>query len=249
LLATINVIRSVIAAAAQPTAARIADVFGRVELIIVLVFFYTIGTVVEATANNVQTFAGGSVLYQIGYTCVLLLVEVIVADITSLRARLFFSFIPTLPFLINPWISGNITSAVLKSSSWQWGIGMWAIIYPLCSLPLIIALGIVGRRVRKHGVLDKYKSPYQMLGARGLAVELFWQLDVVGIILLNAVFALILVPFTLAGGVSQQWRTAHVMPHSWLAFAAFRPGSFGRINASTRSFHFTCSKIARCGGL
>jgi SIT family siderophore-iron:H+ symporter-like MFS transporter len=108
----------VIAAAAQPTAARIADVFGRVELIIVSVFFYTIGTIVEATAKNVQTFAGGSVLYQTGYTCVLLLVEVIIADITSLRARLFFSFIPTLPFLINTWISGNITSAVLGTASW-----------------------------------------------------------------------------------------------------------------------------------
>lgn len=211
MLATINVIRSVIAAAAQPTAARIADVFGRVELILLSVVFYTVGTIVEATANNVQTFAGGSVLYQIGYTCVLLLVEVIVADITSLRARLFFSFIPTLPFLVNTWISGNITSAVLGHASWQWGIGMWAIIYPVCSLPLIIALGVVGRRARKNGVLDKYKSPYQMLGARGLAVELFWQLDVVGIILLIAVFALILVPFTIAGGVSEQWRTAHVI--------------------------------------
>lgn len=119
LLATINVIRSVIAAAAQPAAAWIADVFSRVELIIVSVVFYTLGTIVEATAKNVQTFAGGSVLYQIGYTCVLLLVEVTVAGITSLRARLFFSFIPTLPFLINTWISGNITSAVLGSASWQ----------------------------------------------------------------------------------------------------------------------------------
>ena len=185
--------------------------FGRVELIILSVFFYTIGTIIEATAKNVQTFAGGSVLYQIGYTCVLLLVEVIIADITSLRARLFFSFIPTLPFLINTWISGNITSAVLRTASWQWGISMWAIIYPVCSLPLIIALGIIGRRAQKNGVLDKHKSPYQMLGARGLAVELFWQLDVVGIILLIAVFALILVPFTIAGGVSEQWRTAHAI--------------------------------------
>lgn len=175
------------------------------------VFFYVIGTIIEATAKNVQTFAGGSVLYQIGYTCVVLLVEVIVADITSLRARLFFSFIPALPFLINTWISGNITSAVLSHSTWQWGIGMWAIIYPICSLPLIIALGIVSRRAQRSGSLDKYTSPYQMLGARALAGELFWQLDVVGIILLIAVFALILVPFTIAGGVSSTWQTAHVI--------------------------------------
>ena len=165
----------------------------------------------EATANNVQTFAGGSVLYQIGYTCVLLLVEVIVADITSLRSRLFFSFIPNLPFLVNTWVSGNITSAVLSHSSWQWGIGMWAIIYPVCSLPLIIILGIVSQRARKNGVLDKYKSPYELLGVKELLAELFWQLDVVGIILIIAVFALILVPFTIAGGVSETWRTAHVI--------------------------------------
>lgn len=50
-----------------------------------------------------------------------------------------------------------------------------------------------------------------MYGASQLLVELFWQLDVIGIILLIAVFALILVPFTLAGGVSTQWKTAKVI--------------------------------------
>ena len=43
-LATINTIRAVIAAAAQPTAAKIADVFGRLELILVSIFFYVLGT-------------------------------------------------------------------------------------------------------------------------------------------------------------------------------------------------------------
>src|ERR1700761_1898008 len=113
LLATVTTLRAVIAAAAQPTAAKIADVFGRLELVFVSVVFYVVGTIIEASANNIDTFLGGAVLYQVGYTCVLLLVEVIIADITSLRARLFFSYIPTLPFLVNTWISGNITAAVL----------------------------------------------------------------------------------------------------------------------------------------
>jgi MFS transporter, SIT family, siderophore-iron:H+ symporter len=211
LLATINTLRAVIAAAAQPTAAKIADVFGRLELVFVSVVFYTVGTIIEASANDISTFAGGSVLYQIGYTCVLLLVEVIIADITSLRARLFFSYIPALPFLVNTWISGNITSAVLGATSWKWGIGMWCIIYPVCALPLMLALWFVGRRARKAGVLDKYKTPYQMMGARQLTVELFWALDVPGIILLIAVFALILVPLTLAGGATNTWDTAHII--------------------------------------
>ena len=50
-----------------------------------------------------------------------------------------------------------------------------------------------------------------MLGFRRLSTSLFWQLDVVGVVLLIAVFALILVPLTIAGGVKTEWKTAHVI--------------------------------------
>lgn len=71
-----------IAAAAQPTAAKIADVFGRVEVILLSIVFYTVGmirdfprplsssdgslgTIVEACATNVQAFAAGGVIFQV----------------------------------------------------------------------------------------------------------------------------------------------------------------------------------------
>ncbi|KAF2500569.1 MFS general substrate transporter [Lophium mytilinum] len=211
LLATVTVLRSVIAAAAQPTAAKIADVFGRVELVLVSIVFYVIGTIVEATSTGVKSFCAGAVLYQVGYTCVILLVEVIVADITSLKTRVFFSYIPTTPFIINTWVSGNIGSATLANAGWRWGIGMWAIIYPVSAIPLISALWVAHRRAKHSNDLDSYRTPYQMLGFKRLCVSLFWQLDVVGIILLIAVLALILVPLTIAGGYSTKWQTAHVI--------------------------------------
>lgn len=84
LISTINVLRAVIAAAAQPTAAKIADVFGRVEVILLSIVFYTVGmnrevlhgsftiysdhrlgTIVEACADNVETFAAGGVIFQV----------------------------------------------------------------------------------------------------------------------------------------------------------------------------------------
>lgn len=217
LLAAINVLRSVIAAAAQPTAAKIADVFGRVELILVSIVFYVVGTIIEASSNGVSSFAGGAVLYQIGYTMVILLLEVIVADLTSTRARLLFSYVPALPFLINTWVSGNITAAVLAATTWRWGIGMWCIIYPVCALPLIISLLIVGRRAERQGVFAA--NPYagtasqqiKKNGLKAFCVDLFWRLDTIGVILMIAVFALILVPFTLAGGVHSTWKEAHII--------------------------------------
>ncbi|OAQ71937.1 siderochrome-iron transporter (Sit1) [Pochonia chlamydosporia 170] len=211
LASTINVIRSVVSVGAQPTAAKIADVFGRVELICLSVFFYVLGTIIEAVSQNVDTFAGGSVLYQIGYTMIILLVEVIIADITSTRARLFFSYVPALPFIINTWVSGNISEAVLQHSSWQWGIGMWAIIFPVCSLPLIVSLMVVSRRAKRQGLLENYSSSFKQLGFKNLALELFWLLDVIGIILIVAILELVLVPFTLAGGESAKWKSAHII--------------------------------------
>src|SRR5689334_21856573 len=123
-----------------------------------------------------------------------------------MRSRVFFSYIPAMPFLINTWISGNVSAAVLGATTWRWGVGMWCIIYPVCALPLIFTLWNTSRRARKSGALDNYKSSFQSLGAGRLGIELFWQLDVIGIILLIAVFALILVPLTIAGGVSTTWR-------------------------------------------
>ncbi|CVK87353.1 probable SIT1-Transporter of the bacterial siderophore ferrioxamine B [Fusarium proliferatum] len=211
LQSSVNTLRAVIAAAAQPTAGKIADVFGRVELICISVFFYTIGTVIEAAAQNLDTYSAGAVIYQIGYTMILLLVEVIIGDITSVRSRLFFSYIPALPFIINTWVSGDVTEAVLGATTWRWGIGMWCIIYPVCALPLIISLLIVGHRAKKAGHLVGYRSSFQQLGFNKLTVELFWLLDIIGVILLIAVFALLLVPLTIAGGFESKWSDPQVV--------------------------------------
>ncbi|OJJ75326.1 hypothetical protein ASPBRDRAFT_205311 [Aspergillus brasiliensis CBS 101740] len=211
LLSSVDILRAVIAAAAQPTAAKIADVFGRVELILVSIFFYTLGTIIEASASSVEQFAAGAVLYQIGYTAIILLVEVLVADVTSLRSRLVFSYIPTLPFLINTWVSGNITEAVLAATTWRWGIGMFAVIYPICTMPLLVILYIVHYRAKKDGTLDHIASSFRTLGVRRLAIELFWKLDVTGIIVIIASLAMILVPLTIAGGLKSQWKKAKII--------------------------------------
>ena len=211
LSSTVNVVRSVISAAAQPTSAKIADVFGRVELLSLSVFFYVLGTIIEAVSHNVGTYAAGGVIYQIGYTMVLLLIEVIVADITSTKARLFFAYIPSLPFIINTWVSGNIAEAVLSATTWRWGTGMWCIIYTVCALPLILSLAWVGHRAKREGKMDSYKSSFEVLGFWHFVKELFWMLDVIGIILVIALLALILVPLTTAGGFQDSWKQAHVI--------------------------------------
>lgn len=211
LSAAVNVLRSVIAAAAQPTAGKIADIFGRAELVCLSVVFYVLGTIIEASSTNTTAFATGAIIYQIGYTMIILLVEVIVGDLTSTRERLLYSYIPTAPYLIVTWVSGNISAAVLSVTGWEWGVGMWCIIYPVCALPLIVSLTIVNRRASKLGLMAKYTDDFKTQSRGSFLAELFWRLDVIGIILMIAVFALILVPMTLAGGFEGSWTDAHIV--------------------------------------
>lgn len=207
LLSTINVLRSVIAAAVYPLAAKLADVFGRFELIAVSVGFYIVGTVIESTASSIQAFIAGAILYQTGYTCIILLVEVIIADITSMRSRVFFSYVPAIPFLFNTWLSGSLASAALKVTDWRWGIGMWAPIYAVSATPLLVGL----YRTRLYGKAsgNNHESPQSTL--RTKAIEIYHQLDIIGISLMMAVLILILTPLTLAEGQLSQWRSPSII--------------------------------------
>ena len=64
----------------------------------------------------------------LGITGLFLLQNIIIADISSLRNRLFWSIFPSIPGVINVWISGNVTQSILgaaneTASRWRWGMG------------------------------------------------------------------------------------------------------------------------------
>lgn len=207
---TVTVVRSIVAACVQPVYAKVSDYFGRISILVICIFFYSLGIIVQATANNVGAFSGGGLLNQIGYTGVQLLVEVIIADTSSLRNRLFCSYIPAAPFLINAWISGNVANAALTSAvSWQWGIGMWAILFPVITLPLACIFWYAQVRAKRQGNFEGL--PELKLASVSLWNDFFWKVDAIGLFFLAATLALILIPFTLAGGTKSLWATAHVI--------------------------------------
>ena len=205
-LSTINVLRSVVSVASQPTAAKIADIFGRFEVAAAATILYVAGTAVEACAGSVEVFCAGAIVYQVGYTCLVLLTEVLVADFSSMRARVFFSYLPALPFLINTWISGSVSSAVLRVTTWRWGLGMWAIIYPLTSIPLLVTLYRVERRFIKE-----VRNPLRGLSIYQLSAKLSDLLDLTGLVSLVAAFSLILAPLTVVGSDPENWRHPSIL--------------------------------------
>lgn len=215
LYATVNVIRAVVAAASQFAYARLSDSFGRLQLLIVSVLFYVVGTIICSQAYDIQRYAGGSVLYQIGYSGLMIILQLIIMDSTPLNWRMVCSFVPALPFIINTWISGDVTEAI--GTRWSWGIGMWAFIIPLACLPMIVSMLHMEWTARRSPEWKELKQSREddpdhvQVSWITYFIDLFHQLDVIGLLLVVVVFGLILVPLTIAGGVQEQWKHAKII--------------------------------------
>ncbi|GAA5850578.1 hypothetical protein JCM5353_006807 [Sporobolomyces roseus] len=231
-LTTISSIKSVFQAVSQPPIAKIADYFGRLEAYFLCMVLYAVGRAIAAAAPSIYAYAVGNSIYILGITGLFLLQNIIIADISSLRNRLFWSIFPSIPGVINVWISGNVTQSILgaaneTASRWRWGMGMFAIMTPVLTIPVMLTLGIGMRKSKKESG-DIEQTPQRSLGDKVKSVfskeqdshrprrtlwqktqSIFWQLDLFGLLLFVAGFGMILVTVTIANGKGSHWSDGH----------------------------------------
>lgn len=89
---------------------------------------------------------------------------------------------------------------------WRWGIGMFAILTPALAIPIMITLGV---GMRKHKVTSPKFVPVAKSGPQPSfakkALSVFWQLDLIGLLLLVAGAGMFLVTITIANGRGSSW--------------------------------------------
>lgn len=203
LVSTVLVVQSVVMAVIKPIMAKVGDVFGRLEAFGVSVLLYVLGYVQQAASRDVDSFASAQIFYSAGFTGTQILQQVFVADTSDLLWRALFSSLPDVPFLVTVWVGPEIVNALLRTASWRWGYAIWAIVLPAAFAPFAVSLFLNQRRARRLGLMSQEdKGRKKREGGVGnigaAALSLAQELDVVGILLLSAAFALILIPLTIA---------------------------------------------------
>ncbi|SMQ48852.1 unnamed protein product [Zymoseptoria tritici ST99CH_3D7] len=196
LVSTVMVVQGVVLSIAKPPMSKIADVFGRFEAFSLSICFYAVGFIQQAASNSVNTYAAAQVFYSTGSTGVQILIQIFIADTSDLVNRALCSTIPSIPFLINVWIGPALAERILKNLNWRWGYGIWSIILPVAFLPLALALVINQRKAALRGILPE--SPFAGKSAWGIIKNVWFELDLFGLILISVAFSLILIPLTLA---------------------------------------------------
>lgn len=174
--------------------AKIANVFGRLEAFTISIFLYVLGYIQMAGSQNIQTFASAQIFYSAGFTGLLILQQIFIADTSDLTWRALVASLPDIPFLVTVWIGPIIAQDL--SFNWRWGYGLWAIVLPLAFLPLALSLFVNMRKAAKQGILPP--KPWQGLSIGQGVTSLWFELDIMGLLLLSAAISLILLPLTLA---------------------------------------------------
>ncbi|KAL8895025.1 MAG: hypothetical protein Q9192_003895 [Flavoplaca navasiana] len=209
LVSTVLVVQGVVNAVIKPPMAKIANAFGRLEAFSISVFLYVIGYIQMAASDSVKTFAAAQIFYSAGGTGIQILQQIFIADTSDLLNRALWSSLPDVPFLITVWVGAPLASDLLSHTTWRWGYGIWTMVLPVSFLPLALALFLNTRKAKKLGRL--HPSPWTGQSFSTGAKNLWYELDIMGLLLLSAAFALILIPCTLAQRARGGWNNGSMI--------------------------------------
>ncbi|KAJ7259894.1 hypothetical protein C8J57DRAFT_1639160 [Mycena rebaudengoi] len=107
-IGTIAVATQMITGIAKPFIARLADLTSRPTALAISVALYTIGYIVVASSKTVSDVCGGQVLYTAGNAGIDFLMNLLIADITSLEWRGLATGLTSLPWIVNSFVAGYI---------------------------------------------------------------------------------------------------------------------------------------------
>lgn len=175
--------------------------------------------VVVATSNGIAHYGAGAVIYYIGYASIQILVQIVVADLTTLRWRTVTSALCSAPFFINAFVGSDIAGGIVNGAGWRWGYGMFCFIIPGGAAPIIITLFWAQWKAKKLGVsATNYnnvpEAELQLRESGSFLTKikaLFTEIDALGLILIGFGVALILIPLTTVNKGGSTWRSGSIV--------------------------------------
>ncbi|GAA5873360.1 hypothetical protein JCM16303_001101 [Sporobolomyces ruberrimus] len=212
-LSALSVATSIIGSTALPFLSKLSDVFGRPHIYAVCMVLQVIGYVISLKSPTLAAYIVGSVFSQIGSSGFDLLNTIILADLVPLKYRGLSMGLLSSPYLVTVWYTSEIVAALSTDDKWRWGYGMYAIIYPVFWIPACFCMFWLERRALKDGLInveaaragieDSQVDLVPQVDQRTLRqkmIQVYHEVDTIGLILLGFGWSLLLLPFSLYGG-------------------------------------------------
>ena len=163
LLAVISIAARIIGGVVTLSVAKIIDLRGRMEGFIGALVLIIIGMIMKATCNSVEMYAAAQVFWWVGKVSLSFIIDVFVADITTLKNRMIIFTLNSTPSLCTTFAGPKISEIFLYQLNFRWAFGAFLIILIVVSLPVLVILFIHERKAKQSGVLREKsgRSPLQ----------------------------------------------------------------------------------------
>ena len=208
LVPTISVVSNILSAVAYMVLARVLNLWDRSHGFCVMSLFAILGLILSATCKDIYTYCAAQCFYSVGFIGVIFSVDVITMDTSTLRDRGFAYAFTASPWFITAYAGAKL-SEYFHESNWRWGYGSFAIILPFVAAGLVAVMQFNKRKAKKLGVLT------EPVGSGRSALESFKyyivEFDIMGVFLVSAGLALLLLPFSLAASAPEGWRTGYII--------------------------------------
>ncbi|ROV98294.1 hypothetical protein VSDG_04442 [Cytospora chrysosperma] len=204
LTATTSILASLMAGLIKLPYAKFLDNFGRPQGFCLAVLSMTIGLVMMAACQNVETYCAAQVFYQMGYGCIDFTITIFVVDTAQLKNRALMIAYTSTPWLITTWVYGPACERMLDTFGYRWGFGIWAIVFPVVCSPLAALLWYNAYKAKKAGLV--YVTPH---GRRVIDNLIYYgrEFDVIGVFALATGLGLFLLSFSLYAKQPDTWRS------------------------------------------
>ncbi|KAL2851027.1 putative siderochrome-iron transporter [Aspergillus pseudoustus] len=217
-ISTAAILATVVGGVMKLPVAKILNIWGRAEGLLVFSCLFLLGIIVLATCTGPDGYAAGYVMYYVGYNAIYLILDVFIADTSGLRNRAFTFAFSNTPFICTAFTGPRAAQSLLQMTTWRWAYGAFAIVFPCVLVPHMVVFKFYERKAKKMGLYKETQSDRTWLQSLAHYIHEF---DVIGALLLMASFILVLLPFSLTTRGRAEYKSATFISMLVIGFCLF----------------------------
>ncbi|KAH6688420.1 siderophore iron transporter mirB [Plectosphaerella plurivora] len=209
LTATTGIVANLMSGVSQVPFARILNIFGRMEGYLLAHVLCCFGLILLSVCNNVEMYAAAQVFWSVGSGGIGYIHTVLMSDTTTLRNRMLIYTLNSTAYIGTSFAGPAVAQLFLEHSSWRWGFGTFAIIFPFFGIAMCVHLFVNLRKAKAKNLVPE--SPLSSRNWRESAVYYVVEFDCLGMLLLVAGFSLLLLPFSIRSYAPNGWTTPYII--------------------------------------
>lgn len=158
LLTVVSIMSTILGGSSRLTLAKIIDIWGRVEGFLFMLLIVVIGLIMKATCKNIETYVAAHTLYWVGHIGMMYVVDIMLADMTTLKNRMIMLGINGTPSIASTFAGPRIATLFYINLNFRWAFGAFAIMITGTSIPVVGVMLYMQRRAQKVGIYEKTVS-------------------------------------------------------------------------------------------